>query len=123
MAFVAINVLTVPAERREVLEQRFATRAGEVDSTPGFQAFELLRPADGADRYFVYTRWDSRDAFTAWTESQAFNRGHARQSSSGSEQAAGGSERPTGGEATGPAASGAELLTFEVAERSERDGG
>lgn len=102
MAFVAINVLTVPAERREVLEQRFASRAGEVDTTPGFQAFELLRPADGEDRYFVYTRWDSKDAFTAWTESQAFGKGHAQQPSSA------------------PAASGAELLTFEVAERSER---
>ncbi|CAN5875107.1 hypothetical protein BH23ACT10_BH23ACT10_34860 [soil metagenome] len=112
MAFVAINVLTVPAERQEVLEQRFATRAGEVDTTPGFQAFELLRPADGADRYFVYTRWDSRDAFTAWTESQAFSTGHARESSGGGEQA--------GGATSGPAASGAELLTFEVAERSER---
>ncbi|MBW3605532.1 MAG: antibiotic biosynthesis monooxygenase [Actinobacteria bacterium] len=101
MAFVAINVLTVPAERREMLEQRFASRAGEVDTTPGFQAFELLRPADDQDRYFVYTRWDSREAFTAWTESQAFGRGHTQQS------------------ADGPAASGAQLLTFEVAERSE----
>lgn len=100
MAFVAINVLTVPAERREVLEQRFASRAGAVDTTPGFQAFELLRPVDGEDRYLVYTRWDSRDAFTAWTASQAFGSGHAR----------------TAGD--GPAASGAELWTFEVAERS-----
>ncbi len=104
MAFVAINVLTVPPERRDVLEQRFATRAGEVDKTPGFQAFELLRPADGDDRYFVYTRWDSREAFTAWTESQAFDQGHA--------------QRPAGG----PAASGAQLWTFEVAEHSERPG-
>jgi heme-degrading monooxygenase HmoA len=102
MAFVAINVLTVPTERRDVLEQRFASRAGEVDRTPGFQAFELLRPLDGDDRYLVYTRWDSREAFTAWTESQAFGRGHAQQ------------------RADGPAASGAELWTFEVAERSER---
>jgi len=102
MAFVAINVLTVPAERREVLEQRFASRAGEVDRTPGFQAFELLRPVEGEDRYLVYTRWDSQAAFTAWTESQAFGRGHAQQ------------------RADGPAAAGAELWTFEVAERSER---
>lgn len=102
MAFVAINVLTVPPDRREVLEERFASRAGEVDTTPGFQAFELLRPVAGEDRYLVYTRWDSQEAFTAWTESQAFDRGHARQASGG------------------PAASGAELWTFEVAERSER---
>jgi heme-degrading monooxygenase HmoA len=102
MAFVAINVLSVPPERREVLEQRFARRAGEVDKTPGFQAFELLRPVEGEDRYFVYTRWDSQEAFQAWTQSQAFEHGHAQHN------------------AQGPAASGSELLTFEVAERSER---
>jgi len=102
MAFVAINVLSVPPERREMLEQRFATRAGEVDKTPGFQAFELLRPVAGEDRYFVYTRWDSQEAFTAWTESQAFEQGHAQHNRQG------------------PAASGSDLLTFEVAERSER---
>jgi heme-degrading monooxygenase HmoA len=102
MAFVAINVLTVPAERREALEQRFASRAGAVDTTPGFQAFELLRPVEGEDRYLVYTRWDSKEAFTAWTGSQAFGSGHARTASDG------------------PAASGAELWTFEVAERSEK---
>jgi heme-degrading monooxygenase HmoA len=102
MAFVAINALSVPSERREVLEQRFASRAGEVDQTPGFQAFELLRPLEGEDRYLVYTRWDSREAFEDWTKSQAFAQGHTQH------------------QAQGPAASGAELWTFEVAERSER---
>jgi heme-degrading monooxygenase HmoA len=102
MTFVAINVLSVPPERRDMLEQRFARRAGEVDRTPGFQAFELLRPVEGEDRYFVYTRWDSQEAFRAWTESQAFEHGHAQHN------------------AQGPAATGSELLTFEVAERSER---
>lgn len=102
MAFVAINVLSVPADRREVLEQRFGRRAGQVDTTPGFQAFELLRPVGGDDRYLVYTRWDSEEDFTAWTQSQAFDRGHAQPA------------------ADGPAATGAELWTFEVAERSER---
>ena len=105
MAFVAINVLHVPSERREMLEQRFASRAGEVDKTPGFQAFELLRPVEGEDRYFVYTRWDSREAFEDWTASQAFQHGHAQHNSQG------------------PAATGSDLLTFEVAERSERPTG
>ena len=102
MAFVAINVLSVPRERREVLEQRFARRAGEVDKTPGFQAFELLRPVAGDERYFVYTRWDSQEAFQAWTQSQAFEHGPAQHT------------------AQGPAATGSELLPFEGAERSER---
>lgn len=97
MPFVAINVLTVPPERREVLEQRFAARAGEVDKMEGFEHFELLRPADGQDRYFVYTRWAAKEHFEAWLASQAFGQGHA--------QAAAG----------GPAASGSEVWTFEVA--------
>lgn len=41
---VKINVLTVPDEQREVLEQRFGARAGTVDSADGFEWFELLRP-------------------------------------------------------------------------------
>ncbi|GAA5611833.1 Heme oxygenase (mycobilin-producing) [Streptomyces platensis] len=47
MSIVKINVLTVPAEQREVLEQRFAARAGTVDSSDGFEWFELLRPQRG----------------------------------------------------------------------------
>jgi len=98
MSFVAINVLQVPPQMRETLEQRFAGRAGEVDQMDGFEAFELLRPLEGQDAYLVYTRWDSEASFRTWTESQAFTRGHA--------QAA----------AEGPAATGSTLWTFEVAQ-------
>ncbi len=97
MSFVAINALEVPEQRRELLEERFASRAGEVEKMAGFQAFELLRPVDGT-RYLVYTRWESEEHFRAWVESQAFERGHAQHSSGG------------------PAASGSELWTFEVAQ-------
>ena len=97
MSFVAINVLTVPAERAETLEQRFAARAGEVEKMPGFEHFELLRPVEGSDRYLVYTRWDSRESFEGWVNSPAFGQGHAQHASSG------------------PAASGSEVWTFEVA--------
>lgn len=102
MAFVAINVLTVPEPMREVLEQRFAARAGEVDKMDGFRSFELLRPVDGQDRYFVVTHWDSKDDFDAWLSSQSFGQGHA--------QAAAG----------GPAASGSEVWTFDVALENTR---
>lgn len=56
MTFVSINLLEVPEQMRGTLEERFAARAGEVEKTDGFQAFELLRPIEGADRYLVYTR-------------------------------------------------------------------
>ena len=58
MAVVRINAITVPAERAEEFEARFAARAGEVSSSPGFEAFELLRPSDDRGVYLVYTRWE-----------------------------------------------------------------
>ena len=77
--FVAINVLNVPKERAAVLEERFANRAGQVDSMDGFRHFELLRPVSGQEGYLVYTRWDSKEHFDAWVASMEFTQGHAQQ--------------------------------------------
>ena len=44
MSVVKINAITVPKERADELEARFAARAGEVSGSPGFEAFELLPP-------------------------------------------------------------------------------
>jgi heme-degrading monooxygenase HmoA len=76
MAFVAINVLTVPDGGGATLEERFARRAGSVERAPGFERFELLRPVTGTDDYLVYTRWRSKEDFDAWTASQSFRGGH-----------------------------------------------
>ncbi|MFN8157486.1 MAG: antibiotic biosynthesis monooxygenase [Candidatus Nanopelagicales bacterium] len=80
MSFVAINVLTVPEGGGDRLEERFASRAGSVERSPGFEHFELLRPLEGTDSYLVYTRWRSREDFEAWTSSQSFAGGHAQAS-------------------------------------------
>ena len=122
MSVVKINVLTVPAERRDVLEQRFGARAGEVDSTPGFESFQLLRPTDDSDRYFVVTQWESEDAFEAWMASRAFQRGHAgggADGGGGTERTHGTDDEAAGSEASRrPAATDAELLSFEVVQES-----
>lgn len=94
MAFVVVNALTVPIDQRETLEARFAARKGAVDSAPGFQHFELLRPLTGTDQYLVYTRWDDEQSYQAWRDSQQFAAGH------------GGSR---------PAATGSQIWEFEVA--------
>ncbi len=78
MSYVVINALTVPDGNGEVLEQRFAGRAGLVDQAEGFEAFQLLRPADGADRYLVLTQWRSKADFEAWQNSRDFGKGHAQ---------------------------------------------
>ncbi len=94
--YVVINAITVPGGAGPELEKRFAARAGEVDAQPGFVGFELLRPADGKDAYYVMTHWDSKESFEAWMSSRAFGRGHA-QSTEG-----------------GPVGTGSEVLAFEV---------
>jgi len=83
MSIVRINAITVPADRVEEFERRFAARAGEVSKAPGFETFELMRPTDGRDVYLVYTRWRSEDDFQAWVDSPAFQHGHKAQSSGG----------------------------------------
>ncbi len=101
MSFVAINAITVPDGGAEELVKRFAARAGAVDQQDGFEEFQLLRPADGKNTFFVYTRWRDQAAFEAWTSSMAFGQGHARPE---------GSDRPV--------AMGSELLAFEVESRT-----
>ena len=76
MSVVKINAISVPEERRGDFEARFAARAGEVSSSPGFEAFELLRPTDDRGTYLVYTRWSTEEDFQAWVNSPAFTHGH-----------------------------------------------
>lgn len=103
MSIVKINVLTVPEEQRETLEKRFAARAGTVDSSDGFEWFELLRPVEGTDTYLVYTRWRAEEDFQNWMSGrgQAAHRGESA-----------GADRPK------PAATDATLWSFEVVQQA-----
>ena len=76
MSVVKINAITVPKDKQERFEERFKGRAGAVESTPGFEWFELLRPVAGTDAYLVYTRWESEEAYSAWQDNQDFDRAH-----------------------------------------------
>ena len=104
MSVVKINAITIPEGMGTQLEGRFAGRAKMVEKFDGFEDFQLLRPVEGEERYFVYTRWASEAHFQAWMDSQDFTQGHA------SAQADGGdAERK-------PVAQGADLMSFEVVE-------
>ena len=70
MSVVKINAIAVPPGAGPELEERFAARARSVEQMPGFEDFQLLRPVEGEERYFVYTRWDSEESFQAWVNSQ-----------------------------------------------------
>ena len=102
MAVVKINAIEVPEGAGPELEKRFAARHGAVENSPGFLGFELLRPVAGENRYFVYTRWESEEAFQAWSNGSA-KEAHA-------------------GERSRPVATGASLLEFEVVQQVEKAG-
>ncbi|HSA50528.1 MAG TPA: antibiotic biosynthesis monooxygenase [Yinghuangia sp.] len=112
MSIVKINVLEVPAETRETLEKRFAARAGAVESSDGFEWFELLRPVDGTDKYLVYTRWRSEEDFENWLKGP-MQAAHTGRQAGGSP-----ADHPHGGEAPKPAASGSTLWSFEVVQQA-----
>ncbi len=100
MAVVKINAIDVPEGAGPELEQRFAARKGAVENSPGFLAFELLRPVAGETRYFVYTRWESEEAFQAWSTN--------------------GAKAAHSGERARPVGAGAALLEFEVIQHVEK---
>ena len=95
-SYVAINAISVPEGQGPELEGRFAARKHAVDSEPGFEGFQLLRPIAGEDRYFVVTTWASREHFESWRDNRAA-------------AAHGGSDRSR-------VATGASLFEFEVVE-------
>jgi heme-degrading monooxygenase HmoA len=99
MTVVRINAITVPAGSGDELARRFAGRAGAVDSAPGFEGFELLRPSDERDTWLVITRWRDEASFRAWTASPAFGHGHRAATDSG--------DRP-------PVAAHSELWSYDV---------
>ena len=101
MSVVKINAISVPSDRVAEFEARFAARAGEVSKSPGFEAFELLRPSDERDTYLVYTRWASEDDFQAWVSSPAFAHGHRAHNEQG------------------PVSAHSELWQFEVIQHEE----
>jgi len=83
VSVVKINAITVPRERFEEFERRFASRAGRVSSAEGFEAFELLRPNDDREVCLVLTRWRSEEDFQTWVAGADFKAGHAQHRSGG----------------------------------------
>ena len=94
MSIVKINAISVPPQARPEFERRFADRAGSVDGSAGFLGFQLLRPVQGEERYFVVTHWADDASYDAWRDGDA-RAAHA-------------------GEHGKPVSGGASLLEFEV---------
>ena len=75
---IVMNRIPVAEGREADFERTFTERDRAVDRMPGFIDLQVLRPAEGRT-YVVLTRWQSQEAFKAWTSSEAFIAAHRKQ--------------------------------------------
>ena len=77
--FIAMNRFRIVKGREADFERIWAERDSHLDEVPGFVKFDLLRgpEADAHTLYASHSEWQSRDAFEAWTKSDAFRKAHA----------------------------------------------
>ena len=78
--FIAMNRFRIALGREDVFEELWRSRDSHLQNVPGFREFHLLRGATTEDctLFVSHSVWESRDAFIAWTESEAFRSAHAR---------------------------------------------
>jgi heme-degrading monooxygenase HmoA len=73
--FIAMNNFKVVEGKGPEFEEVWKTRETHLREVPGFVRFALLR-GDQPGEYISHSTWESRDAFDAWTRSDAFVKGH-----------------------------------------------
>lgn len=78
--FVAMNRFKIARGREEEFVEIWRKRDSYLDEVPGFREFHLLK-GPGFDDHTLFAShsiWDSRQAFEAWTRSEAFRKAHAQ---------------------------------------------
>lgn len=78
--YIAMNRFRIAPGREETFEEAWRRRESHLDEVPGFREFHLLRgpSEEGFTLYASHTVWESAAAFTAWTESEAFQKAHSQ---------------------------------------------
>ena len=78
--FIAMNRFRVKKGSEDAFEKVWLGRDSYLDSVPGFLEFHLLKGPEAEDHtlYSSHTVWQSKQAFEAWTKSEAFRASHAR---------------------------------------------
>lgn len=78
--YIAMNRFRIAPGREDTFEEIWRNRDSQLDQVPGFKEFHLLRgtTTDEATVFVSHSLWDSVEAFTAWTESDAFKQAHGK---------------------------------------------
>jgi heme-degrading monooxygenase HmoA len=78
LMYIAMNRFQVNAGFEDGFEAMWRKRDSYLSETPGFREFHLLRgeTKEGLTLFVSHSVWASREAFTAWTESESFRKAH-----------------------------------------------
>ena len=78
--YIAMNRFRIAGGFEKAFEEMWRSRDSKLAEVPGFREFKLLRGGEfeGGTLFVSHSVWESRAAFTAWTESDAFKQAHAR---------------------------------------------
>lgn len=77
--YIAMNRFRITRGREEDFISIWKNRDTHLASVPGFKQFNLLR-GPTTDEYTLFAShslWESAQAFTDWTKSEAFRKAHA----------------------------------------------
>ncbi len=77
--FIAMNRFKIAPNRENDFITIWKNRESYLDEVPGFKEFHLLQGASNEEYtlFASHSIWDSREAFEAWTHSEAFRKAHA----------------------------------------------
>ena len=75
-----MNRFQIAPGRESVFEDMWRKRDSYLDDVPGFREFKLLRGPSTEESTLVasHSIWETKAAFEAWTESEAFRKAHAQ---------------------------------------------
>ena len=76
--YLTINRFRVKPGQEEAFEAIWKSRDSHLPEVKGFVTFHLMKgeERDGYRLYLSHTLWESREAFEAWTRSEAFRAAH-----------------------------------------------
>lgn len=74
--YVVMNELHVPKEAKEMLGHRFGKSAENMKNVPGCLEFMFLDNEKEDEKQVVFTKWETKEDYEAWLNSDAFKRAH-----------------------------------------------
>lgn len=71
-----MNELHVPKHAKEGLIKRFGNSAENMKKVPGCLEFLFLDNEEEDGKTVVFTKWESKEHYEAWLNSEAFKKAH-----------------------------------------------